>query len=65
MQQTFINELQGNFYLRTPKLEKPSLIYYVVVMNGRKYRFATGVKVYPKHWDIKNKKLILVSALMS
>lgn len=63
MQQTFINELQGNFYLRTPKLEKPSLIYYVVVMNGRKYRFATGVKVYPKHWDIKKQEAYISVSL--
>ena len=63
MQQTFINELQGNFYLRTPRLEKPSLIYYVVVMNGRKYRFATGVKVYPKHWDIKKQEAYISVSL--
>lgn len=56
MQQTFVNELQGNFYLRTPNREKPSLIYYVIVMNGKKYRFATGVKVYPNHWNIKKQE---------
>lgn len=58
MQQTFIKELQGNFYLRTPKREKPTPIYYVIVMNGKKHRFATGVKVYPDHWNTKNKKHI-------
>lgn len=56
MQQTFINELQGNFYLRTPKQEKPSLIYYVIVMNGKKYRFATGVKTYPDQWNAKKQE---------
>lgn len=56
MQQTFINELQGNFYLRTPKREKPSLIYYVIVINGKKYRFATGVKVYPDQWNTKKQE---------
>lgn len=56
MQQTFINELQGNFYLRTPKREKPSPIYYVIVMHGKKYRLATGVKVYPDHWNTKKQE---------
>lgn len=56
MQQTFINELQGNFYLRTPKQEKPSPIYYVIVMRGKKYRLATGVKVYPDHWNSKKQE---------
>lgn len=56
MEQTFINELQGNFYLRTPKREKPSLIYYVIVINGKKYRFATGVKVYPDQWNTKRQE---------
>lgn len=56
MQQTFIKELQGNFYLRTPKREKPTPIYYVIVMNGKKHRFATGVKVYPDHWNTKKQE---------
>lgn len=50
--QIFINELQGNFFLRTPKENKPTLLYYVVCYGGKKYRFATGVKVYPDHWNI-------------
>ena len=33
MQQTFIKELQGNFYLRTPKREKPTPIYYVTQVS--------------------------------
>ncbi len=49
--QTFINELQGNFFLRTPKKNSPTLLYYVVRFNNKKYRFAMGVKVYPNQWN--------------
>lgn len=52
-EQIFINELQGNFFLRTPKENNPTLLYYVIRYAGKKYRFATGVKVYPNHWDAK------------
>lgn len=49
--QTFIKELQGNFFLRAPKQDSPTLLYYVVRFNDKKYRFATGVKVYPNQWN--------------
>lgn len=45
--QTFIQELQGNFFLRSPKQTTPTLLYYVVRINNKKVRLATGVKVYP------------------
>ncbi|MDL2213753.1 phage integrase SAM-like domain-containing protein, partial [Bacteroides sp. OttesenSCG-928-N06] len=54
--QIFINEVQGNFFLRTPKENKPSLLYYVICYGGKKYRFATGMKVYPNHWDMERQK---------
>lgn len=47
--QTFIQELQGNFFLRSPKQTTPTLLYYVVRINNKKVRLATGVKVYPQH----------------
>jgi site-specific recombinase XerD len=51
MEQHFINELRGNFNLRKPKSVKPTNIYFIVYMNGKQLRFATGVKVYPEHWN--------------
>ena len=62
--QTFINELQGNFFLRTPKKNSPTLLYYVVRFNSKKYRLATGVKVYPNHWD-KQKQTAEISSRLS
>ena len=41
-QQIFIDELQGNFYLRTPKENKPTLLHYVILCDGKKYR--NGIK---------------------
>lgn len=60
--QTFIEELKGNFFLRSPKQSTPTLLYYVVRINNKKIRLATGVKVYPQHWD-KNKQKAIISSL--
>lgn len=60
--QTFIQELQGNFFLRSPKQTTPTLLYYVVRINNKKVRLATGVKVYPQHWD-KGKQKAIISPL--
>lgn len=60
--QTFIQELQGNFFLRSPKQTTPTLLYYVVRINNKKVRLATGVKVYPQHWD-KGKQKAIISLL--
>lgn len=59
--QTFIQELQGNFFLRYPKQTTPTLLYYVVRINNKKVRLATGVKVYPQHWNKREQKAIISS----
>lgn len=59
--QTFIQELQGNFFLRSPKQTTPTLLYYVVRINNKKVRLATGVKVYPQHWNKREQKAIISS----
>lgn len=59
--QTFIQELQGNFFLRSPKQTTPTLLYYVVRINNKKIRLATGVKVYPQHWSKREQKAIISS----
>lgn len=60
--QNFIQELQGNFFLRSPKQTTPTLLYYVVRINNKKIRLATGVKIYPQHWD-KSKQKAIISPL--
>ena len=50
-QQVFINEMQARFNLRQPKANKPTNIYLVVSINGTQLKLATGVKVYPEHWN--------------
>lgn len=49
--QTFTNEIKGHFNLRKPKGEKPTAIFFVVKLNGKQYKYGTGVRVYPKQWD--------------
>lgn len=49
--QNFSRELQGTFNLREPKGTKPTMIYFVVRLNGKQYKLTTGVKVYPCMWS--------------
>lgn len=57
--QTFTREIKGHFNLREPKGKKPTAIFFVVSLNGRQYKFSTGVKVYPKMWNKKNGSAII------
>ena len=50
-QQIFINEIQTSFVLRQPKSTKPTNIYLVCRIQGKQVKLATGVKVYPEHWN--------------
>ena len=51
MEQIFIDELNGYFNLRQPNGKKPSAIFFVVRIDGKQYKFSTGVKCYPKFWN--------------
>ncbi len=44
-------ELKCHFNLREPKSLKPTCIYLVVTIEGRQWKFASGVKIYPNQWD--------------
>lgn len=50
-QQLFSSEIQGNFFLRNPKGNKPTNIYFIVGLKRKLTKFATGVKVYPDQWN--------------
>lgn len=54
--QVFVNEVKCNFNLREPKADKPTNIYLVVSINNRQVKLATGVKVYPEHWNVKKQE---------
>lgn len=49
--QLFFNEVHVRFHLRNPKINKPTNIYLVCRINGKQVKLATGVKVYPEHWN--------------
>lgn len=57
--QNFIQEINGNYFLRKPKEKAPTLIYFVVKVNKTKIRIATGVKIYPKQWSKKKQRAII------
>lgn len=62
MEQLF---LKGNFNLRQTKVaNKITPIYYVISINGKQYKFATGVKVICSQWN-KEKQQALESNKLS
>ena len=62
--QVFVKEIQATFNLREPKGKKPTNIYFVIRMDGKQVKFATGVKVYPDHWN-KEKQEAYISFRLS
>lgn len=63
-QQFFVSEIKCNFNLRQPHGCRPTPIYFVVRINGRQLKFATGVKVCPSLWN-KKAQIALVSHKLS
>lgn len=62
--QIFINEVQAYFNLRQPKSEKPTNLYLVCRFNKKQIKLATGVKIYPDHWN-KKKQEAYISVRLS
>ena len=52
-EQFFVNELRHHYNLRQPKAEKPTMVFFVVRINNEQVKLSTGMRVYPKHWDVK------------
>lgn len=63
MKQNFYRELKGHYNLRCPKGNKPTTIFFVVGYNGKQYKFNTGVKIYPCHWNKRNNTAIISNQL--
>lgn len=57
--QTFINEVRCSFNLRQPKTDRPTNIYLVTSINNKQVKLATGVKVYPDHWNTKKQEAFI------
>lgn len=58
MKQKFIKEVKGHFNLRKPKGDKPTDVFFVVRLDGKQYKFSSGMKVYPDQWDSKGQQAI-------
>lgn len=63
-QQLFSTDIQGNFFLRNPKGNKPTNIYFVVRLHRKLSKFATGVKVYPDQWNQTKQEAYVSHRLM-
>jgi integrase len=62
--QKYYGEIKARFYLRRPTASGPRKIYLIVYIDGKQYRYSTGVRVYPKQWNSK-KELAVVSNTLS
>ncbi len=63
-QQKYYGEIKSRFYLRRSTSSGPRKIYFVAFIEGKQYRYSTGVRVYPKQWNSK-KELAVVSNTLS
>lgn len=43
-------------FLKEPKQEGETLIYYITRINGKMFKYSLGLKVEPKHWDSAKKR---------
>ena len=57
--QTFIQEMSVNFNIRNRNTDRPTSIFAVVYLQGKQYKFPTGVKVYPNQWNKRKQHAIL------
>lgn len=53
-EQFFVNELRHHYNLRNPKGCKPTMVFLVVRVNGRQVKVSTGMKTYPKYWQVNH-----------
>jgi hypothetical protein len=50
-QQFFPEELNGRFFLKTPKSKKATPLFFAVRIKGKSHKFTLGTKVYPQQWN--------------
>ena len=50
-QQFFPEELNGRFFLKTPKSKKATPLFFAVRINGKSHKFTLSTKVYPQQWN--------------
>ncbi len=50
-EQFFIREVQHRYNLRSPKGENPTMVYFIVMVNGKQVKHSTGLRTYPRQWN--------------
>lgn len=61
--QFFANEISAHFNLRKRHTDRPTNIYFVMVIGGKQIKIPTLVKIYPNHWNGKKQKPLISSSL--
>lgn len=64
MQQFFTTEISVNFNLRQTRKNKPTIVYCVLLINSKRLKINTLVKVIPKQWN-KKRQLAVVSPTLT
>lgn len=62
--QIFYRESTLRFNLRAPKSTRPTLVFLVAYINGKRYKISTKVKVYASQWN-PEKQLAVISNVQS
>ena len=63
MEKQLFLEFRLRFNLRQTKVNKPTIIYVVYVLNGTQYKTNSGVKVYPSQWDNRSQSATISNRL--
>ena len=64
MQQFFTTEISVNFNLRQTRKNKPTIVYCVLLIDSKRLKINTLVKVIPKQWN-KKRQLAVVSPTLT
>lgn len=64
MQQFFTTEISVNFNLRQTRKNKPTIVYCVLLIDSKRLKINTLVKVIPKQWN-KKRQLAIVSPTLT
>ena len=56
-----LNKITAHYHLRSREIGKLTIIYLVVRIHSKQYKYSTGLKVYPEHWDYKRLRALVCS----
>lgn len=56
-----LHKITAHYHLRSREVGKLSIIYLVVRVLNKQYKYSTGLRVYPEQWDSKRQRAFVCS----